>query len=553
MIGPYGIATGLCLWMMAGLANAADVTPRVVFIAHTVLDAVPDAVPSRHWSYATVSPGTPARDDTPLRIRPVWTRAPDRHIDKMAGRVPPAAYAGFDLQLQREGVARRPGDRAAGRSLPPDDPATSLLASARMAALALRPGMLPAALRVGSHATRQDSTGDFAGLRQTSRIRSLDATVAVLDLEIAGAGLRGHGRQAVRIDDGVPLETRLYLERTTGSAGPDVQRLHVIDMATEPVLDLELEADLAQASIDSARAILDAPPFSAPSDDPAQYAPHPTPEGALESWMASADDAALETMLVVGVQRSPDGGRPHLAIGADGRAAGRSGPPIADFLSLRLRTVTLLDAAGQPLAGTDATIVQPTLPMADRQRIVDTQLAFPFQLPPDVPADTLWALDTVRMTGEVDVYRWDRAEAVRRGTSQTHNRDARIEWISPHRVALLQDHPTPAHRDGLWTTAVPIDADGHELPSAQVITGRTLDPPGDWRTPATLPPLAFESGRMPQRLDIATAKPLAGLRLRHYRWRAEPRTWTFHDIRTRMPAAERAEYERKFGRNASAR
>ncbi|ASR42778.1 hypothetical protein BEN78_04640 [Xanthomonas citri pv. mangiferaeindicae] len=269
--------------------------------------------------------------------------------------------------------------------------------------------------------------------------------------------------------------------------------------------------------------------------------------------MASADDTVLETMLVAGVQRAPDGGRPHIAIGADGRAVGRSGPPIADFLSLRLRTVTLLDAAGQPLPGTDATIVHPILPMSDRQRIVDTQLAFPFQLPPDVPADTLWALDTVRMTGEVDVYRWDQAETVRYGDSPTHNREARIEWISPHRVALLQDHPAPTRRDGLWTTAVPIDADGHEMPSAQVITGRTLDPPGDWRTPATLPPLALESGRTPQRLDIATATPLAGLRLRHYRWQAEPRTWTFHDIRTRMPAAERAEYERRFGRGASAR
>ena len=43
------------------------------------------------------------------------------------------------------------------------------------------------------------------------------------------------------------------------------------------------------------------------------------------------------------------------------------------------------------------------------------------------------------------------------------------------------------------------------------------------------------------------AEPIAGLRLRHYRRHTEPRTWTFHDVRSRMNDAERATSGRESG------
>lgn len=542
------VATGVCLWMAAACAQADD-TQRVVFIAHTAGGVDADVPPQRHWRYAALSPAATARNSlSALQIRPVWARAPDAAGAPASGSdtgdgTPGATGTGFDLQLAADGSVLTPRG-AQGTAIPAD---------LRLGALALRPVVLPSALRAGIRLDSEDRSGDHAGLHRTLRVRTVDATVAVLDLDIQGAGLQGHGRQAVRIDDGQPLETRLYLEHAVGGTAPEVHRLHVVDMATRPVLDLELDDAMARDYVERTHEMLEAPPFSAPSDDPAQYQPHPTPEGALEPWMPAAGGSELEAMLLVAVQRAPDGGRPRIVLGADGRAIGDTGAPIDAFVSLRARTVELRDAAGRPLPGIDATIVQPTLPMSDRQRIEDTQLGFPFRVLADTSPDALWTLDSVRMTGDVEAYRWDHAETVARDTTHTGNDDAHIEWTTPYRATLVQDAWTLSRREGLWTTAVPVDADGNEIPSAQFTTGRSLDMPGDWRTPATLPPLAYESQRMPLRLEIATATPIAGLRLRHYRWRDEPRTWTFHDFRKRLSDAERAAYEHEFGRNASMR
>lgn len=543
-----GVATGVCLWMAVAGVRAENAPPRVVFIADTVGDVDAGRPPQRHWRYAALSPASSRNGTTALQIRPVWTRTPDAAGAAASGfdtadGTPGTTGTGFDLQLATDGSVLTPRG-ARGAAIPAD---------LRLSALALRPVVLPSALRAGIRIDSEDRSGDHAGLHRTLRVRTVDATVAVLDLDIQGPDLQGHGRQAVRIDDGQPLETRLYLEHAAGGTAPEVHRLHVIDMATRPVLDLELDDGMVRDYVERTHEMLEAPPFSAPSADPSQYQLHPTPEGALESWMPTAGGSELEAMLLVAVQRAPDGGRPRIVLGADGRAIGDTGAPIDAFVSLRARTVELRDAAGRSLPGIDATIVQPTLPMSDRQRIEDTQLGFPFRVADDAPAEVLWTLDSVRMTGDVEAYHWDHAQTVSRDTTRTDNDDAGIEWPAPYRATLVQESWAPARREGLWTTAVPVDADGNEIPSAQFTAGRSLDMPGDWRTPATLPPLAYESQRMPLRLEIATATPIAGLRLRHYRWRDEPRTWTFHDFRKRLSDAERATYEREFGRNASMR
>ncbi|WP_310232624.1 hypothetical protein [Luteimonas terrae] len=553
-----GVMTGACLWMLAGLAQAAgDAGARVVFIAHAVTRDVSTALPLRQWTYATVSSSADTGDGLQLRLRPVWARAPDmpgidslslddRHAEDRAMRA--VLASGFDVQARPDGAVVRPVDAKAWQTLAASQPDERLLVSTRLAALALRPVMLPTAPQAGHAIVRHDRTGDFAALETRMQVRTIDHAIAVLDLEFSGAGLRGHGRQAVRLHDGQPLEARLYLERTpAGADAPQVHRLHVVDMATEPTLDLELDPGQAQAYVESVEATLANPPFSARTDDPALFKLHPTPEGALEPWMPAGQVPATDAMLVFGLKRQPHNPRLIITIGADGRAIGKAGPALSEFSTLRVRDVALLDHAGRPLTGAEATLVQPTVSMQDRQRVDETQLMFPFHLPHDVAAETLVAAHTIRMTGDGNVYRWDRAETVARTAQTMHAGDTRIEWTSPHRAALIQPYSQPADRQGRWTTAVPVDAAGREIPSALVMVWRSLDIPGDWRTPAAIPALVLEAGRVPHRLEIATAEPIAGLRLRHYRWHTEPRTWTFHDVRSRMNDADRATYEREFG------
>lgn len=552
-----GVLAGACLWLLSGLAQAAvEADARVVFIAHAITRDASAAPPLRHWTYATVSPVTGTGDGLQLRLRPVWARAPDmpgidvfslddRHAEDRAVRA--VLTSGFDLRVQPDGAVVRPVDTTAWRALSVSQPDEGLLVSTRLAALALRPVALPTAPQTGHAIVRHDRTGDFASLETRMQVRMIDDAIAVLDLEFSGAGLRGHGRQAVRIHDGQPLETRLYLERSPlGADTSQAHRLHVVDMATEPTLDLELDPGQAHAYVESIEATLGRPPFSARADDPALFRLHPTPEGALEPWMPAGQVPATDAMLVFGLKRQPHGPRLIVTIGADGRAIGRAGPPLSEFSTLRVRDVALLDPAGRPLAGAEATRVHPTVSMQDRHRVDETQLMFPFHLPHDVAEETLWAAHTIRMTGDANVYRWDRAETVVRPAQTMHAGDTRIEWTSPHRVALIQPYSQPADRQGRWTTAVPVDAAGREIPSALVMVWRSLDIPGDWRTPAALPALGLEAGRVPHRLEIATAEPIAGLRLRHYRWHTEPRTWIFHDVRSRMDDAERAIYEREF-------
>lgn len=561
MRGLRGVLAGACLWLVCGTLQAsparasADTGDQLFFIAHDMAMESPVAKTRRLWMYATVSPQAASNGDRRLHIRPLWTRSADAHGGGSLTLDPDQAEdralldvldTGFELKLPRDddGATLQPADADAWRTLARHLPQDDLLPVLRMQALGLRPVALPATLRVGQRIVRREDRGDFASVDTRMRVRALTEDVVLLDVEFAGRDLQGHGRQAVRRHDGRPLEARLYLtSEATGTLPTVTHRLHLLDMSIEPSVDLELDNGQPHTYIDVATEIMTNPPFSAHSDDPAHFALYPTAEGELESWMLPADALReIEGMLLFGLQVQNAANRPLIMIGTDNRANGRDALPPSRFASLKVHGVTLLDAARQPLPGADAVVVQPRLMVHDQLRLQENLVLFPFRLPVDLRAATLEALDTIQMQVDAETYRWDAAETVMRTAQPGHNPDAYIEWTAPHRVALVQPRPPVGQTQGQWTVAVPVDAAGREIPSAQVTIGRSLEPHGDWHALETMPMLRWEADHVPQRLEIATATPLAGLRLRHYTWQNLPRTWAFHDMRKRMTDAERADY-----------
>lgn len=555
---------GVCLalmvaWPVQPAAASVPAGTAVVFVAHDITIGQDAAPRLRHWAYNRITSKTAADGATRLQIRPLWTQP--RWRGGRGSHALDPAYAddralrdvlatGFDLLLpgDGQGTILQAADPVASQALSERGARYDTLAAAQLEALGWRPVDLPARLAVGQQLVRRDRNGDFAPIETRLQVRAIDDAVVLLDLAFEGDRLHGHGRQAVRRHDGQPLETRLYLLRGSDPAQPaTTHRLHLVDMSIEPALDLELEDAQPRGMTEVFSEMLARPPFSAPSDDPAHFTLHPVAEGALETWMLPKEALpGIEDMLLFGLQSQHEGGRPLITIGAHSPTPQPADTQPLQLAWLRVRGVTLRDPAGQPLPGVDATVVQPRLVMHDRQRVQEGQAQFPFRLPIDLQPSALGALDSIETDVTVSTYAWDRAETVARRTQSIHNPDARITWTSPRRVTLVQPNSTPGQLQGQWTTVVPVDASGREIPYAQVVISSALEVPGDWRTPETMPKLRRESDYVPQRQEIATATPIAALRLRHYTWQALPQTWTFRDMRTRMTDAEREAYEQEF-------
>ncbi|ASR42776.1 hypothetical protein BEN78_04630 [Xanthomonas citri pv. mangiferaeindicae] len=519
-----------------GGVEAAPVDPQVVFVAH---DVTPDGVRARAQpfrAYVDVSMQSAPDNASQLRIRPLWVQGRGSsargslaldHRDEGDRAAIDILERGFTLTLPRNdgGTVLQPADLAGWerRSGPSD---ARFLALLRVQALGLRPVALPATPQLGQRLTHRARGGDFASLDTHMRVRALTPEIVLLDVEFEGDGLSGHGRQAVRRQDGRPLETRLYLTSSDGQGTPETHRLYLVDMATEPVLDLEHAISQPQGVFNVTAERLAAPPFSARSDDPALFATDPIEAGTLAAWMQPDDGSDLDMALAFDVLAHSDGGRPHIALHADGRPAAST--PRVGFL--HVRDVQLLDAQGQPLPGANPTVTQPNFPVFNGMRLEETRVSFPFRLPLTVSTSTLQPLSRIRLTADIRVYRWDRAEPVPYRSQSTHTADTLIEWTSPYRATLRQTAPAAGRTQGTWTTVVPIDAAGREIASSQLFVGRASDAASDWRTLDAMPLLQLDPERAVDRTEIATYAPMAGLRLLHYRWRAERRALTIDDI-----------------------
>lgn len=508
------------------------------------------------FSAVTVTPG--ADGSQTVRQRTLWfgpagagsgsgslALSPD---DPQEQQVLAVIGSGFEMTVDAQGVARgvRAVDAPAFAALQARHPELADGMAPREQVAGLRPLRLPEGLAVGQEIVREEPSAQWGTLTSRLRVRALTDDVAVMDVGLEGMGVRGQGRQAVRRRDGMPVELRLELQTEARGGRPAATlRLNVTHLGDGPDLTQTSDADTYRQIRDDTLQALANPPFSAPSDDPGAYRPVRDKEGELADWMlpASALDK-LEEQLLFAARPNANGHRPWLAIG------GQFGVPppgttddgvMPPMVVAHLRSVALLDAQGAALPGVAPVLTLRKLVAADRYRVNENEVMFPFRLPLQATAAQLRPLDAVRMAVDVEVYEWAEAERVAAGAQSQRNPDARIVWTAPQRLSIDQARPPATVREGLWTLAVPLDAQGREVPSASMLAPRYIDDPGA-RDPQAPLPLAREVGAMPLRIDIAAAQPIAAVQLRHYRWKQVPRTWTFQNARTlaRPPAPEAA-------------
>src|SRR5690606_33920281 len=146
--------------------------------------------------------------------------------------------------------------------------------------------------------------------------------------------------------------------------------------------------------------------------------------------------------------------------------------------------------------------------MGSQLELSEDQARFPLRLPPDTPAAALEPLDRIRLDVDVTVYEWAGRETVRAGAG--HSADGRLAsgWTG-RRVTL--SGPAAAE-EGVWTSAIPLGEDGEPMPYRDMV---------DWAyDPATEPAtgirrLDWERHRRPVRIELAAARPIAALELRH--------------------------------------
>lgn len=450
--------------------------------------------------------------------------------------------AGIDMRLDDQGGVTEVRSVApqAWQTLTARQPYLAQVLTSSEQSLGLRPRRLPASLAVGQHIVQHDATQGLGAIVWRMQVRAVTADAVVLDTTVEGDTLRGTGRQALRRADGMPLEARFEFHVAAGKSGTpaSTHRLHLADLAEIATLDVLSDED-GPSVHDATDEALRHPPFSAPSHDPADYVVDTQVDGELEPWMLDA--AALpdiESSLLFGLRRDARASRPLLRLEGEMRSArdiaGNDDTAPPRVVSVRLRGVELLDRTGQALPRLRAVPVPHTWMLMENYQIGENDLEFPLRLPLDTRAAELDALDTLRATVDVEAYQWDGSEALAQGQPSQRNAHARIVWTSAQRATLLQDLPPPAQTRGVWTTAVPVDAAGRPIAAATQIVGRAA---GTGTVKGSERPLSWELDRLPLRLEIATAQPIAALKLRHYRWETVSRQWVFQNASTLTGAA----------------
>lgn len=397
--------------------------------------------------------------------------------------------------------------------------------------LVLRPLVLPAALTAGQTMTLKHATALYGPLATTLKVITVTPTVALVDVELQAKGLLGSGRQAIRRTDGHVIEAHLMLERQAQDDAPAAEHaVHVADMAYEAMVDMFPDADSYLDYLANVDAQLEQPPFSSISPDASRYALSVTGRGELADWMvdeshvATVEGATSFGMLAVAAPRK------MIALSAHPALAPPGGPgvnPGTRAVAVHLRRVEVLDRAGRVMDHLAPQQVLWKFMLGERYQVAENQAAFPFRMPLTATAEDLARIDAVRMTVDAEVYRWDSAERVAVGAVSAVNPGAQLRWSAPHRVALAQARPARGQREGLWSTLVPLDAQGREMPSLQMSVGPHAAPFVPKNGGAPMLPLGWEQAHDPIRIEVAAAAPVAAVELRHYRWKLVPRTWLF--------------------------
>jgi len=437
---------------------------------------------------------------------------------------------GFELTLAADGTSTgmRAVDQAAWRDTVTLQPQAARLLNAEQQLGGLQPLALPSQLAIGQRITRRVQTRDFGELTSQMQVQSLTPAEVVVSVELTGTDVQGRGRQVLQRADGMPIEARMQLTLAPRDDLPATeQRMYLARMDLDPLQRLESET-LLETYPAMIQAHLDAPPFSAMSSNADDYPPSP-PEERVPGLLDMAALKQTEGSLTFAVNRDHRDGRPLIRIaGRVGTGASPNNDPDALALTAATpRAVHFFDAKGRRLANLSAQPVLDPWVLVGDFHADEKDIAFPFRLPLNTRGSQVDAIRRIRLDVDVDTYLGTEVETLVPGALSRRNPNAQVQWTSPTRVTVQQALPWRARTEGYWTTAVPLDAQGREMPAAMVDVHGThalADAhPGD---PAQSP-LHWERIRQPERLEIATAAPIAALRLRHQRWQRQPRQWTF--------------------------
>ncbi|GEM_PF-470552 len=442
--------------------------------------------------------------------------------------------SGFRIDIDARGVVRGMSavDQQAWNAVVEDDPRLARMAMPQEQILGMVPRALPDRLQVGQRIVTRDERSQFGRIEWHAEVRQLDDAHVLLDLELKGEQIAGRGRQVVARTSGMPLEAWLELD---SAERDDMQAMHQvvymvdIAIARDPLAMLD---DGAWSSTDDYVAgLLAAPPFSAPSDDPAMFALDETAEGALAPWMASpALLEQLDRSAGFVAEREGDAHRPQLRLGGQLAPRRRFDPDTESMPAwqmLRLRGVELLDADGHPIPGLHAIPTVRDWALVDTFGVEESEAGFPFRLPLDATAAQLGALERIVLDAQVETYRWDGVEQVDAG-AQPRDTDVRLEWGAPHRMTVLIADDADAD-EGVWASAVPYDAAGRQIPSTQVQRRLPQVAAGH----EGIPVLEWQRRNAPMRLELAAAAPIASVRLQRYRWQWQDHALAFANA-TRM-------------------
>ena len=537
----------------AGTALASD-TSGIYFVRNVITtERVPGALTQTAFNRVT---RTRHRDgSTTMNMRALWSSEngfgqsggtlaldPD---DTQEGNLLALMAGGFDMRVERDGTVRdvRAVDQKAVAEIVAKMPEAERMLAMKDADFGMRPFPLPTRLQIGQQLVRRERSTQHGEVTTRMRVRALTDDVALMDVELEGEGITGTGRHALLRSDGTPIELRAQLRWGHTEDGTEMTHdIRLFRLSDEPDLDMTLDDDAHRDYLASVATMLTSPPFSAVAQaagglQPEAHQFHPLKHGELERWMLPESAiAAVEDSLLFGVTREGSAARPIITLGGQvGDVRPEDAPDhwMPQMMMARLESVALLDAAGRPLPGLEATPVLPRLLLYDRYRVRETSRDFPFRLPLQTRGSQLEALESIRFEVGVETYAWEGVEAVHRGAQSTRNPDVRVVWSSPSRVTVEQRRGRPDDREGLWTVAVPLDADGTEMPAASLnVSHAPVDAGVEAKEGSAGLPLDWEHRQAGLRQEIATPQPIAALELRHYRYAMVPRTWTFRNARS---------------------
>lgn len=450
---------------------------------------------------------------------------------------------GVSATLDKDGSLRdvQAVDQQAYAALTQRRPEAAAMFGPQAPSTDLRPLTLPDSLSVGQEFTRKNSS-TFGVVTARMRVAALTDEVAMVDVTVEGDGVHGGGQQAIRRRDGMPIEMQVELVRDAkGDVPATTVQISAVNMAHPPEMEIGLDAGMYRLNRDVAREALAKPPFSAPSDDTNVYRRQPDKDGELAPWMMST--AILDQIdghLLFGVIEERNASRPLIAMGGKMPGASSNGggsDQLRPVVIAELRKATLLDASGRELPDLAAVLVHHKIMFMDEYRAMEKDTDFPFRLPLQTRAAQLTGLETIRLDVGVETYTWAGSETVNTGEQSKDRVGPRIMWTGPQRVTLEQARMPFGMPKGEWTIAVPLDAQGRQIPSASLETSAYLDEP-DPQHPRTLPPLDWEHRRLPLRQEIATAQPIVALQLRHYHWEQVPREWQLRNARNMKEAPQ---------------